>query len=74
MLDTLINDALWDMFYECHVGQTAENMADKDKIFDTDGYPRFGTTAESLANLGPAFMGLGFRPSCRFRTAPRSLR
>ena len=98
MIDTLINDALWDMFYEIHMGQTAENVADKykitrdeqdafaansqkkaedaikagvfkdeivplalkqpkgpDKIFDTDEHPRFGTTVESLAKLGPAF-------------------
>jgi acetyl-CoA C-acetyltransferase len=32
MIDTLINDALWDMFYEIHMGQTAENVADKYKI------------------------------------------
>jgi acetyl-CoA C-acetyltransferase len=98
MIDTLINDALWDMFYEIHMGQTAENVADKykitrdeqdafaansqkkaedaikagvfkdeivplalkqskgpDKIFDTDEHPRFGTTVEMLAKLGPAF-------------------
>lgn len=29
MIDTLINDALWDMFYECHMGMTAENVAEK---------------------------------------------
>lgn len=29
MIDTLINDALWDMFYECHMGTTAENVAEK---------------------------------------------
>ena len=29
MIDTLVNDALWDMFYECHMGQTAENVAEK---------------------------------------------
>jgi acetyl-CoA C-acetyltransferase len=98
MIDTLVNDALWDMFYEIHMGQTAENVADKykitrdeqdafaansqkkaedaikagvfkdeivplalkqpkgpDKVFDTDEHPRFGTTVESLAKLGPAF-------------------
>ena len=98
MIDTLVNDALWDMFYEIHMGQTAENVADKykitrdeqdafaansqkkaedaikagvfkdeivplaikqpkgpDKIFDTDEHPRFGTTVEMLAKLGPAF-------------------
>ena len=98
MIDTLVNDALWDMFYEIHMGQTAENVAEKykisrkeqdafaaksqkkaedaikagvfkeeivplrlkqpkgeDKVFDTDEHPRFGTTVESLAKLGPAF-------------------
>ena len=29
MIDTLVNDALWDMFYECHMGATAENVAEK---------------------------------------------
>lgn len=102
MIDTLINDALWDVFYDCHMGITAENVADKylisrkeqdefaaasqkkteqaikegkfkdeivplkikqqkgeDKIFDTDEHPRFGTTAESLAKLQPAFRAEG---------------
>ncbi|MBF0560153.1 MAG: acetyl-CoA C-acetyltransferase [Nitrospirae bacterium] len=29
MIDTLLNDALWDMFYDCHMGVTAENVAEK---------------------------------------------
>ncbi len=29
MIDTLINDALWDCFYDCHMGITAENIAQK---------------------------------------------
>ncbi len=29
MTDTLVNDALWDTFYECHMGITAENIATK---------------------------------------------
>jgi acetyl-CoA C-acetyltransferase len=29
MIDTLINDALLDMFYDCHMGMTAENVAEK---------------------------------------------
>jgi acetyl-CoA C-acetyltransferase len=29
MIDTLINDALMDMFYGCHMGITAENVAEK---------------------------------------------
>jgi acetyl-CoA C-acetyltransferase len=32
MIDTLVNDALWDMFYECHMGTTAENVAEKYRI------------------------------------------
>jgi len=32
MIDTLVNDALWDMFYECHMGSTAENIAEKYRI------------------------------------------
>ncbi|WP_160687227.1 acetyl-CoA C-acetyltransferase [Clostridium sp. C2-6-12] len=99
MIDTMINDALWDAFNNYHMGQTAENIAKqwgltreeqdqfaaasqakaeaaikegkfKDeivpvvipqrkgepKVFDTDEFPRFGTTAESLAKLKPAFV------------------
>ena len=99
MIDTMINDALWDAFNNYHMGQTAENIANqwgltreeqdqfaaasqakaeaaikegkfKDeivpvvipqrkgepKVFDTDEFPRFGTTAESLAKLKPAFV------------------
>lgn len=98
LIDTVISDALWDKFYDCHMAITAENIADKycisrnqqdefaaasqqkaeqaikegkfkdeivavsikqpkgpDKIFDTDEHPRFGTTAEVLATLQPAF-------------------
>jgi len=29
MIDTLINDALWDKFYDCHMAKTAENIAEK---------------------------------------------
>jgi acetyl-CoA C-acetyltransferase len=36
MVDTLINDALWDIFYECHMGITAENIAEKYKISRKD--------------------------------------
>jgi acetyl-CoA C-acetyltransferase len=32
MIDTLVNDALWDMFYSCHMGMTAENVAEKYRI------------------------------------------
>ena len=99
MVDTMINDALWDAFNNYHMGVTAENIAKewnltreeqdafaaasqqkaeaaikagkfKDeivpvvipqrkgepKVFDTDEFPRFGTTTESLAKLRPAFI------------------
>ena len=99
MVDTMINDALWDAFNNYHMGVTAENIAkewnltreDQDafaaasqqkaeraikegrfkdeivpvvipqrkgepKVFDTDEFPRFGTTKESLAKLRPAFL------------------
>ncbi len=29
VIDTVINDALWDKFYDCHMGITAENIAEK---------------------------------------------
>jgi len=102
MVDTMINDALWDAFNNYHMGKTAENIAEqwgltrqeqdefsassqqkaevavksgrfKDeivpvvipqrkgdpKVFDTDEFPRFGTTAETLAKLKPAFVKEG---------------
>lgn len=98
MVDTMINDGLWDAFNNYHMGITAENIAEqwgltreeqdafaaasqqkaekaikegkfKDEIvpvmipqrkgepvaFDTDEYPKFGTTIESLTKLKPAF-------------------
>jgi acetyl-CoA C-acetyltransferase len=97
MIDTMINDGLWDVFNNYHMGTTAENVAQqwqltraaqdefaarsqakaeaaikagrfKDEIvpvmitvkkeqkaFDTDEYPRAGTTADALAKLKPAF-------------------
>ena len=36
MIDTLINDALWDMFYDYHMGMTAENVAEKYHITRKD--------------------------------------
>ncbi|MGG7176928.1 acetyl-CoA C-acetyltransferase [Clostridium paraputrificum] len=98
LVDTMINDALWDAFNNYHMGVTAENIAKewnltreeqdafaassqqkaekaikegrfKDeivpvvipqrkgepKVFDTDEFPRFGTTVETLGKLRPAF-------------------
>ncbi|AQR93325.1 MULTISPECIES: acetyl-CoA C-acetyltransferase [Clostridium] len=99
MVDSMINDALWDSFNNYHMGVTAENIAKewgltreeqdafsaasqqkaeaaiksgrfKDeivpvvipqrkgdpKVFDTDEFPRFGTTVETLAKLKPSFI------------------
>ena len=98
LVDTMINDALWDSFNNYHMGVTAENIArewkltreeqdafaaasqqkaekaikegkfkdeivpvvipqrkGEPKVFDTDEFPRFGTTAEGLGKLRPAF-------------------
>jgi acetyl-CoA C-acetyltransferase len=98
LIDTMIVDGLWDAFHDCHMGNTAENVANQYGIsreaqdefaahsqqkaeaaqqagrfkaeivpveipqpkgpaivFDTDEYPRAGTTAASLAKLKPAF-------------------
>ncbi len=97
MVDTMIKDGLWDAFNGYHMGNTAENVAEKwqigrdeqdafaaasqqkavaaieagrfkdeivpveikvkkeVKLFDTDEYPRAGTTADSLGKLRPAF-------------------
>lgn len=102
VVDTMINDALWDAFNDYHMGVTAENIAKqwgltreeqdafaaasqqkaeaaikagrfKDeivpvvipqrkgepKVFDTDEFPRFGTTMETLAKLRPSFIKEG---------------
>lgn len=97
-IDEMITDGLWDAFNDYHMGNTAENIAEKweltreeqdkfalasqqkaeeaiksgrfkdeivpieipqrkgdPKIFDTDEFPRFGTTLEALGKLRPAF-------------------
>lgn len=99
IVDSMINDGLWDAFNDYHMGVTAENVAKKynitreeqdafalrsqqraqaaieggkfkeeivpvaipqkkgdPKIFDTDEFPRFGTTIEGLQKLRPAFI------------------
>jgi acetyl-CoA C-acetyltransferase len=98
MTDTMIVDGLWCAFNNYHMGNTAENIADKydfdrvgqdafaatsqnraeaaqkagnfnneivpveipqrrgdPMVFDTDEFPRHGTTAEGLGKLRPAF-------------------
>ncbi len=97
MVDTMIKDGLWCSLMGYHMGNTAENVAEKwqitrdeqdefaaasqqkaeaaqaagnfkdeiapvtvktrkeDILFDTDEYPRAGTTAETLGKLRPAF-------------------
>ncbi|MBU3146779.1 acetyl-CoA C-acetyltransferase [Clostridium sp. CF012] len=98
IVDTMINDSLWDAFNNYHMGVTAENIAEKwnitreeqdqfalksqlkaekaikegkfkDEIvpvsipqrkgdpiiFDTDEFPKAGSTIEKLGKLKPAF-------------------
>jgi len=98
LIDSMINDGLWDVFNNYHMGVTAENVAKqfnisrqaqdefavasqqkaeaaqkagrfKDEIlaldipqrkgdplkFDSDEYPKHGSTLESIAGLRPAF-------------------
>ncbi len=98
IVDTMIQDGLWDAFNDYHMGVTAENIARQwainrqeqdqysvqsqnraeqavksgrfaDEIvpvripqrkgdpvcFQTDEFPKFGTTADTLAKLKPAF-------------------
>ncbi|MFH0342008.1 MAG: acetyl-CoA C-acetyltransferase [Chromatiales bacterium] len=98
LVDTMINDGLWDVFNNYHMGMTAENIVKKYAIsreeqdafaalsqqkaeaaqkagrfkkeiipieipqkkgnpitFDTDEFPRHGTTTEALGKLKPAF-------------------
>jgi len=98
LVDSMINEGLWDIFNDYHMGCTAENLVDRYNltreeqdafsagsqqkaeaaqkanrfaeeiipieiprrkqpalVFDTDEFPRHGTTAESLAKLKPAF-------------------
>ena len=55
MIDTMVNDGLWDAFNDYHMGITAENVAEKYGLTNKDEGPREGTTAESLSKLKPAF-------------------
>src|SRR6185503_1339235 len=98
LVDSMINDGLWDVFNNYHMGITAENVAKKFEVsrrdqdefaaasqqkaeaaqkagkfkdeilpvsipqrkgdplsFDTDEYPKHGTTADALSALRPAF-------------------
>jgi acetyl-CoA C-acetyltransferase len=98
LVDTMIQDGLWDAYNDYHMGVTAENIANRykitrqeqdafsaesqqraqkaieagrfkeeivpvpipvkkgePKVFDTDEFPRFGTTEETLLKLRPSF-------------------
>lgn len=98
LVDSMINDGLWDAFNDYHMGNTAENIAERYqisrdeqddfsassqqkaekaitegrfsdeivpihiparkgdfKVFDTDEFPRFGTTKDTLKNLRASF-------------------
>lgn len=102
LVDSMIQDGLWDAFNDYHMGITAENVAEKwgisredqDRfaaesqnraeravkagvfkpeiapvsipqkkgepiVFDTDEFPRFGTSPETLSKLKPAFKSDG---------------
>ncbi len=102
LVDTMIQDGLWDAFNDYHMGVTAENIAKRynitrqeqdafsaesqqraqkaieagrfkeeivpvsipvkkgeSKIFDTDEFPRFGTTEETLLKPRPSFLKEG---------------
>ncbi len=102
IIDSMIQDGLWDAFNDYHMGITAENIAEKwnitrqmqdefaaqsqtraeeaikmgkfkDEIvpvimpqrkgdpivFDTDEFPRYGTTVQTLSKLKPAFQSNG---------------
>lgn len=102
LVDSMIQDGLWDAFNDYHMGKTAENIAEKWEIsrkdqdkfaadsqqkaeqainsgrftdeivpvmipqrkgdpicFQTDEYPKFGTTVDTLAKLKPAFKSDG---------------
>ena len=47
-IDTMIRDGLWDAFNGCHMGQTAENVADKWKI-TRDMQDEFAVTSQNKA-------------------------
>ncbi|QGQ26309.1 acetyl-CoA C-acetyltransferase [Gimesia benthica] len=36
LVDSMIHDALWDAFYDCHMGITAENLAEKYEVTRED--------------------------------------
>src|SRR5438094_212396 len=36
LVDSMIRDGLWDAFYHCHMGQTAENIASASKLSRED--------------------------------------
>lgn len=48
MIDAMINDALWDKFYDCHMGITAENIAEKYGITRED-QDEFATASQQKA-------------------------
>ena len=72
IVDTMVNDALWDAFNDYHMGVTAENVAKKYGItremqeipgkkgavtvFSTDEQARAGVTVEGISGLKPAFL------------------
>ncbi|NKB67746.1 MAG: acetyl-CoA C-acyltransferase [Candidatus Latescibacteria bacterium] len=55
MIDMLLLDGLWDCFYDCHMGVTAENLADEYEISreEQDGFAlRSQTNYQAAAEAG----------------------
>ena len=61
-VDTMINDGLWDVFHDYHMGITAENVAQKYEI----SRDRSGRTRRRLAEQGGS--GPDIRPASRTRS------
>lgn len=55
MVDSMIQDGLWDAFYDYHMGQTAENLADKfniDRILQDEYAARSHQKASAAVTSG----------------------
>src|SRR6476661_2810667 len=62
IIDSVVNDGLWDIYNNYHMGMTGENVAQKygvtreqQALFEKDEGPREDTTAAALGNLKPVF-------------------
>ncbi len=66
IIDSVVNDGLWDIYNNYHMGMTGENeivpveipakkKSEAPTLFDRDEGPREDTSAEALRNLKPVF-------------------